>query len=160
MIHPHTRGLVMLGRADGVLNPSGVRFGSAELYSIIDAHFPDTIEDSIAVGQRRPNDDDESVVLFLLMKPGHKFTAKIVKQVKNAIGQGLSKRHVPRYVFETFDIPTTINFKKVELPVKQILCGKVVVPSSTLRNPESLQFYYRFVEVEKAAARALEEARL
>ncbi|KAF8243555.1 acetoacetyl-CoA synthase [Wilcoxina mikolae CBS 423.85] len=152
MLHPHTNGLVMLGRADGVLNPSGVRFGSSEIYSIIETYFSHEVADSIAVGQRRPRDLDESVVLFLLMKPGQKFTPRLVSRVKEAIAEGLSKRHVPRYVFETFDIPTTINFKKVELPVKQILCGKKVVPSSTLRNPESLEFYYRFEDIENVAA--------
>lgn len=152
MIHPRTHGLVMLGRADGVLNPSGVRFGSAEIYSIIDTHFPE-IADSIAVGQRRPKDLDEQVVLFLLMKPGHKVTPSLVKRIKAAIGRGLSKRHVPKYVFETPDIPTTINFKKVELPVKQILCGKRVVPSVTLRNPGSLDYFYQFVNIERAATR-------
>jgi acetoacetyl-CoA synthetase len=155
MIHPLTKGLVMLGRADGVLNPSGVRFGSAEIYSIIDTHFSAEVADSICVGQRRPRDLDESVVLFLLMKPGVKFSRQLVKRVKEAIARGLSKRHVPRYVFETFDIPTTINFKKVELPVKQILCGKKVKPSATLRNPEALEYYYQFVEIEEAAGRGM-----
>jgi acetoacetyl-CoA synthetase len=152
MLHPQTNGLVMLGRADGVLNPSGVRFGSSEIYSIIETYFSREIADSIVVGQRRPRDLDESVVLFLLMMPGQKFTPRLVARVKEAIAKGLSKRHVPRYVFETYDIPTTINFKKVELPVKQILCGKKVVPSSTLRNPKSLEFYYRFVDIENVAA--------
>ena len=105
MIHPGTRGLVMLGRADGVLNPSGVRFGSAELYSVLDTHFGDRIADSIAVGQRRARDNDERVVLFVLMKPGARFGRALVAAVKAAIGAALSKRHVPVHVFETFDIP-------------------------------------------------------
>ena len=151
MIHPRTHGLVMLGRADGVLNPSGVRFGSAELYSIIDSQFASEVAESVAVGQRRPHDLDEHVVLFLMMKPGRAFTASLVRRIKEAIAKGLTKRHVPKYVFETPDIPTTINFKKVELPIKQILCGKKVVPSNTLRNPESLDYYYRFVDIEKHA---------
>jgi acetoacetyl-CoA synthetase len=54
MIHPQTRQIMFLGRADGVLNPSGVRFGSAEIYSVIDIYFSDRISDSICVGQRRP----------------------------------------------------------------------------------------------------------
>ena len=69
---------MFLGRADGVLNPSGVRFGSAEIYSIVDVHFGDVIADSICVGQRRPNDEDERVMLFLLMKPGKAFTKSLV----------------------------------------------------------------------------------
>ena len=63
LIHPKTNGIYFLGRADGVLNPSGVRFGSAEIYNVIEAFFPDDVQDSICVGQRRPTDADESVLL-------------------------------------------------------------------------------------------------
>ncbi len=74
MIHPTTKALTFLGRADGVLNPSGVRFGSAEIYSVVEEKFPH-VADSICVGQRRPQDNDERVMLFLMMKPGEKFTS-------------------------------------------------------------------------------------
>lgn len=105
MIHPITKQIMFMGRADGVLNPSGVRFGSAEIYSVLEARFPDRIADSICVGQRRPSDDDESVMLFLLMKPGHKFSSMLVREVKEAIRKETSPRHVPKYVFETPEIP-------------------------------------------------------
>lgn len=106
MTHPVTKNLVFMGRADGVLNPSGVRFGSAEIYSVLEHGFP-MISDSICVGQRRPQDADESVLLFLLMKPGEKFTQNLVNDVKAAIRKELSARHVPKYVFETPDIPVS-----------------------------------------------------
>lgn len=150
MEHPITGQIFFLGRADGVLNPSGVRFGSAEIYSIIESQFP-SVSDSLCVGQRRPTDHDETVMLFLQMGPGHKFTPALVAAVQDAIGKGLSKRHIPRKVFETKSIPQTINGKKVELPVKQIVSGFKVKPSSTLANPESLDYYYQFaVDGEKA----------
>ncbi|OAX80687.1 acetoacetate-CoA ligase [Emergomyces africanus] len=152
MIHPTTKQIFFLGRADGVLNPSGVRFGSSEVYGILENKFANEISDSICVGQRRPRDSDETVMLFLLMRPGVKFTQKLVDDVKSAIRSGLSPRHVPKYVFETPEIPTTVNLKKVELPVKQIVSGKVIKPSGTLANPESLDFYYQFAEVEKLVA--------
>ncbi|KAI1614735.1 acetoacetate-CoA ligase [Exophiala viscosa] len=148
MIHPVTKQVMFLGRSDGVLNPSGVRFGSAEIYSIVEAKFADQISDSICIGQRRPTDTDERVILFLLMKPGHEFTPKLVREVKEAIRKETSPRHVPKFVFETEDIPTTVNGKKVELPVKQIVSGKVIKPSGTLLNPESLDYYYRFAKDE------------
>jgi acetoacetyl-CoA synthetase len=107
MVHPVTKQLFFLGRADGVLNPSGVRFGSAEIYSIIENRFGDRISDSICVGQRRPTDDDERVMLFLLMKPGVQFTPKLVREVKEAIRKETSPRHVPRFVFETKEIPVS-----------------------------------------------------
>ena len=107
MIHPQTRQIMFLGRSDGVLNPSGIRFGSADIYSVIDTYFPDTISDSICVGQRRPQDDDESVMLFLLMKCGKAFTPELVKEVKAVIRKEHSPRHVPKYVFETPEIPVS-----------------------------------------------------
>jgi acetoacetyl-CoA synthetase len=138
--------IFFLGRADGVLNPSGVRFGSAEIYSVIESHFPE-VADSVCVGQRRPTDNDETVLLFLLMAPGQKFTSGLTKQIQDKIASSLSKRHVPRHVFETKEIPQTINGKKVELPVKQIVSGMKVKPSSTLANPHSLEFYYQFADL-------------
>ncbi|KAK4622071.1 Acetoacetyl-CoA synthetase [Fulvia fulva] len=148
-IHPKTGQLFLHGRADGVLNPSGVRFGSAEIYNVIDINFVDEIQDSICVGQRRPQDMDESVMLFLLMKPGKKFSQALVNKVKDAIARDCGRRCVPKYVFETSEIPTTINLKKVELPVKQIVSGKTVKPSDTLANKDCLNFYYQFAKVEK-----------
>ncbi|KAI8961573.1 acetoacetyl-coenzyme A synthetase [Daldinia sp. FL1419] len=148
VFHPVTKNLTFLGRADGVLNPSGVRFGSAEIYSVLERNFADKVADSICVGQRRPQDSDESVMLFLLMRPGHKFDRKLVNEVKEAIKRELTKRHVPKYVFETPEIPTTVNLKKVELPVKQIVSGQIIKPSGTLLNPKSLDYYYQFAKVE------------
>jgi len=148
MVHPVTKQIFFLGRADGVLNPSGVRFGSAEIYNVIEQYCPQ-VQDSICVGQRRPTGHDETVLLFLMMAPGHKFSQAIVKDVKDAIARELSKRHVPKHVFETPEIPTTINLKKVELPVKQIVSGYVVKPSSTLMNPGCLKYYYQFADIEK-----------
>lgn len=109
VIHPITKNVTFMGRADGVLNPSGVRFGSAEVYSVLEKHFADKIADSICVGQRRPHDSDEAVMLFLLMRPGHQFDKKIVYEVKEAIKRDLSKRHVPKYVFETPEIPVSLS---------------------------------------------------
>ncbi|KAL7625105.1 hypothetical protein AAE478_004319 [Parahypoxylon ruwenzoriense] len=152
VFHPVTKNLTFLGRADGVLNPSGIRFGSAEIYSVLERNFADRVADSICVGQRRPQDNDESVMLFLLMRPGHKFDRKLVNEVKEAIKSELTKRHVPKYVFETPEIPTTVNLKKVELPVKQIVSGQIIKPSGTLLNPKSLDYYYQFAKVEELVA--------
>lgn len=108
-VHPITGQIFLLGRADGVLNPSGVRFGSAEIYNVIDLHFGEEVQDSICVGQRRPQDMDESVMLFLMMKPGKKFTQELVKKVKDAIGRDCGRRCVPKYVFETPEIPVSLH---------------------------------------------------
>lgn len=90
-----------------------MRFGSAEIYNVIEAFFGDDIQDSICVGQRRPLDHDESVVLFLLMKPGKRFSEALVKEVKQRIGKECSPRHVPKYVFETPEIPVSLPLKSL-----------------------------------------------
>lgn len=110
-ISSSTGGVMMLGRSDGVLNPCGVRFGSAEVYNIIE-RIPE-IEDSVCVGQVFGGCEDERVVLFLKMREGHEFGEAIVNKVKVAIRDALSPRHVPAFILETKAIPYTINGKKV-----------------------------------------------
>ncbi|OCK75425.1 acetoacetyl-synthase [Lepidopterella palustris CBS 459.81] len=143
-----TGGIMMLGRSDGVLNPSGVRFGSAEIYSVVRL-FP-SIVDSVCVGQRRPHDRDESVLLFLKLAPGAKRTQSLKDQLKAEIGKQLSRRHVPRYVFYVDDIPYSHVGKKLEILVKNIVCGRADGKSSVVANPECLRDYARFFDVEEA----------
>ncbi|CAF3486207.1 unnamed protein product [Fusarium graminearum] len=148
-VHPKTGHIHILGRSDGVLNPSGIRFGSADIYAVIEGGFATEVAESLCVGQRRPQDHDESVVLFLLMKPGVKFTVELANTIRERIAKELTKRHVPKYIFEVPDIPVTVNGKKVELPVKQIISGSNIKPSGTLLNPESLDYYYQFQKIEE-----------
>ncbi|KAM0264286.1 hypothetical protein ACHAQJ_000775 [Trichoderma viride] len=148
-IHPHTGAVLMLGRSDGVLNPSGVRFGSADIYAVLERCFPQEIAESLCVGQRRPQDLDERVVLFLLMRGGLTLDKKFVSKVKETIATELTKRHVPKYVFEIPEVPVTVNGKKVEMPVKSIISGKNIKPSGTLLNPQSLDHFYRYQKIEE-----------
>lgn len=123
------------GRADGVLNPSGVRFGSAEIYRVIEGQFSDEIADSICVGQRRPTDTDERVLLFLLMKPGAAFTASLVERVNRAIRSELSPRHVPLFTFETPEIPVR-SLTSRPLPEAETRTDYVLAPPPDHGQPE------------------------
>ncbi|KAJ6489561.1 hypothetical protein C8R47DRAFT_1273830 [Mycena vitilis] len=143
VVNPKTKGLMILGRSDGVLNPSGVRFGSAEIYSVLE-EFSSAVDDSLCVGQRRAQDKDERVLLFLKMRKGHKLDDRLITEIKVAIRKALSPRHVPSFVFETEDIPYTVNGKRIEIAVKQIVSGSNLKPSGTVANPESLQLYYKY----------------
>ncbi|XP_064392803.1 acetoacetyl-CoA synthetase-like [Halichondria panicea] len=145
VINSRTGGIVMLGRSDGTLNPAGVRFGSAEIYNIIE-HM-EGIADSLCVGQRISG-GDERVILFLKMTPGHSFSEDIVKKVKVQLRTQLSARHVPAVVLETTDIPYTINAKKVEVAVKKIISGEEVQQRGALANPQSLDLYYNIPELQ------------
>lgn len=122
-VHPQNGQIYLHGRADGVLNPSGVRFGSAEIYNVLEASdFGEEIADSVCVGQRRPQDMDESVMLFLMMKPGKKFTQELVGRVKEAIARDAGKRCVPKYVFETPEIPVSDAYHTTCTTPKADLC--------------------------------------
>jgi acetoacetyl-CoA synthetase len=106
VVNPATKGILILGRSDGVLNPSGVRFGSGEVYAVMD-QFKREIDDNLCVGQRRQHDKDETVLLFLKMRPGHPFTPDLENRIRIAVKTALSARHVPKYIFETEDIPVS-----------------------------------------------------
>uniref|UniRef100_A0A671FSP8 Acetoacetyl-CoA synthetase n=1 Tax=Rhinolophus ferrumequinum TaxID=59479 RepID=A0A671FSP8_RHIFE len=144
-INPKTGGIVMLGRSDGTLNPNGVRFGSSEIYNIVEAF--EEVEDSLCVPQYN-KDREERVVLFLKMAPGHAFRPDLVKRIRDAIRIGLSARHVPSLILETKGIPYTLNGKKVEVAVKQVIAGKAVEHRGAFLNPETLDLYQHIPELQ------------
>ncbi|KAG8934326.1 hypothetical protein FRC02_010183 [Tulasnella sp. 418] len=144
-------GLVMLGRSDGVLNPSGIRFGSSEIYDVLESRFgaskstpqSEVILDSLVVGQSIQGGTDERVVLFVYLPEGQTLSQELIKKIKTEIRSRRTARHVPEVVVQVSDIPYTLNAKKVEVPVKKILNGVDLnqINLTTLRNPESLAEY-------------------
>lgn len=110
-LNPTTGGLIMLGRSDGVLKPAGVRFGSAEIYNVLQENFPE-VEDALCIGRRRESDTDEIVVLFLKMAPRKQFSQDLARKIQTTVRTKLSARHVPAVVDECPDIPVTTNGKK------------------------------------------------
>ncbi|KAM5436235.1 putative acetoacetate--CoA ligase [Microsporum canis] len=150
-VNPATKGISMHGRSDGVLNPSGIRFGSAEIYAISEGpQFNTEIEDTLCVGRRRKDDKDEEVFLFIKMRNQtvNTLTPELEQRLRLAIRTGLSPRHVPRFVVQVPEIPVTINGKKVEIAVKKIISGNKVQVSATVANPKSLEFYEQFYRLE------------
>ncbi|EAW98474.1 acetoacetyl-CoA synthetase [Homo sapiens] len=144
-INPKTGGIVMLGRSDGTLNPNGVRFGSSEIYNIVESF--EEVEDSLCVPQYNKY-REERVILFLKMASGHAFQPDLVKRIRDAIRMGLSARHVPSLILETKGIPYTLNGKKVEVAVKQIIAGKAVEQGGAFSNPETLDLYRDIPELQ------------
>uniref|UniRef100_A0A2K6E0H2 Acetoacetyl-CoA synthetase n=1 Tax=Macaca nemestrina TaxID=9545 RepID=A0A2K6E0H2_MACNE len=144
-INPKTGGIIMLGRSDGTLNPNGVRFGSSEIYNIVESF--EEVEDSLCVPQYNKY-REERVILFLKMASGHAFQPDLVKRIRDAIRVGLSARHVPSLILETKGIPYTLNGKKVEVAVKQIIAGKAVEQGGAFSNPETLDLYRDIPELQ------------
>ncbi|KAI4132899.1 MAG: hypothetical protein LQ347_002390 [Umbilicaria vellea] len=109
--NPETGGMLMLGRSDGILKPSGVRFGSAEIYNILLMHYPE-VEDALCIGRRRETDTDETVVLFVKMAERKSYSQDLAERIQGTVKAELSARHVPGIVDECPEIPLTTNGKK------------------------------------------------
>lgn len=137
-------------------DPSGIRFGSSEIYAIVESPpFNALFSNTLCVGRRRPQDTDEAVFLFVVpASKNHSLTSSLRAELKASIRANLSARHVPRFIFEVPEIPVTINGKKVEVAVKRIISGKDVEASATVANPKSLELFKRFREVEREPGEA------
>ncbi|KAI1614123.1 putative acetyl-CoA synthetase [Exophiala viscosa] len=147
-----TKTLVILGRSDGVLNPSGIRFGTAEIYSIIERNFADQIQDSICVSQQRPQDEVERVFLFVRLKQGDRLSPTLDRAIRDQITKDLSRRHVPQYIAAMPELPYNVNGKKLEIPLKGVLSsGKEYLAKSRSPAEEKavLESYLPYHEVEK-----------
>ncbi len=127
-------GVKIFGRSDATLNPSGVRIGTAEIYRVVEAM--EEISDSIVVGQNREN--DVRVLLFVKPAPNVELTEDLKNKIKKNIRDNASPRHVPAFILPVSDIPCTLNGKKVELAVRNMIEGKPVTNRDALANPQAL----------------------
>jgi acetoacetyl-CoA synthetase len=142
LIHSDTGGVTFYGRSDAVLKPSGVRIGTAEIYTQME-RLPE-VADSLAVGQNFQ--DDQRVILFVKLAAGHTLTDELRDKIKKTLRENASPRHVPALILETPDIPYTLNMKKVESAVTNIINGRAVSNRDALMNPQSLEFYEQVAE--------------
>jgi acetoacetyl-CoA synthetase len=139
LIHSDTGGITFYGRSDAVLKPSGVRIGTAEIYAQMEK-LPE-IADSLAVGQNYQ--EDQRVILFVKLAPDTLLTEDLKEKIRTTLRENASPRHVPALILETPDIPYTLNMKKVESAVTNILNGRAVSNRDALTNPGSLEYYER-----------------
>jgi acetoacetyl-CoA synthetase len=142
LIHNDTGGITFYGRSDAVLKPSGVRIGTAEIYAQME-RLPE-IADSLAVGQNIH--DDQRVILFVKLAAGYSLTEELKDKIRRTLRENASPRHVPAVILETPDIPYTLNMKKVESAVTNILNGRAVSNRDALINPGSLEYYEQVLE--------------
>jgi acetoacetyl-CoA synthetase len=128
-------GLVIYGRSDAVLNPGGVRIGTAEIYRQVEKL--DDILESIAVGQNW--DGDVRVVLFVRLRDGVVLDDALQQRIRDTIRAHTTPRHVPAKILAVTDIPRTISGKIVELAVRKVIHGEEVDNTDALANPEALE---------------------
>ena len=130
-------GMVIHGRSDAVLNPGGVRIGTAEIYRQVE-RIDDVVE-SIVIGQQWQ--DDVRVVLFVVLRPGVTLDDALEAGIRKSIRDNTTPRHVPARIVQVADIPRTISGKIVELAVRNVVHGQPVKNTDALANPEALELY-------------------
>ena len=135
-------GVIIHGRSDAVLNPGGVRIGTAEIYRQVEK--VEEVLDSICIGQEW--DDDVRVVLFVVLREGIHLTDQLKQKIRQTIRANTTPRHVPAKLIQVADIPRTISGKIVELAVRQVVHGQKVKNTDALANPQALAL---FRELEK-----------
>ena len=124
-----------------MLNPGGVRIGTAEIYRQVEKI--DEVEESVAIGQLWPPDHptDTRVVLFVRLRPGFVLDEKMAEKIKTRIRENTTPRHVPEKIIQVADIPRTKNGKVVELAVKAAVNGMPAGNTDALANPEALDLF-------------------
>jgi acetoacetyl-CoA synthetase len=130
-------GLVIYGRSDAVLNPGGVRIGTAEIYSAVEGL--EEVVEALAVGQDWQ--DDVRVVLFVRLKAGCELDEPLRKKIRDTIRANTTPRHVPAKVVAVADLPRTLSGKITELAVRNVIHGLPVKNVDALANPQALKHF-------------------
>ncbi len=128
-------GVVIYGRSDAVLNPGGVRIGTAEIYRQVET-LPEIVE-SLCIGQDW--DNDVRVVLFVRLRDGTTLDDALQKRIRDTIRANTTPRHVPARIVAVGDIPRTLSGKIVELAVRNVVHGRAVENTDALANPQALE---------------------
>jgi len=135
---------VIEGRSDSTLNRQGIRFGTSELYAVVEQQ-PEVL-DSLVIGLELPG-GGYSMPLFVVLAPGIELDVALSARINGAIREALSQRHVPDEIVAVPAIPRTLSGKKLEVPVKRILLGRpledVAAPGATA-DPRALDFFVEF----------------
>src|SRR5262245_38294184 len=138
-------GVVIYGRSDAVLNPGGVRIGTAEIYRQVE-QLPDVVE-SLVIGQQW--EGDERIVLFVKLRDGLTLDRERADAIRAHIRTNTSPRHVPARIVQVTDIPRTKSGKIVELAVRDVVHGRTVKNREALANPEALAQFENRAELQQ-----------
>ncbi|GLK89710.1 acetoacetate--CoA ligase [Pseudomonas turukhanskensis] len=136
--------LIIHGRSDAVLNPGGVRIGTAEIYRQVEK--VEEVLESIAIGQQWQG--DVRVVLFVRLRDGVTLDDDLKARICEVIRANTTSRHVPAKVIAVADIPRTISGKIVELAVRNVVHGQPVKNTDALANPEALKLFEGLAELQ------------
>ncbi len=137
-------GVVIYGRSDAVLNPGGVRIGTAEIYSAVES-MPQVAE-ALAIGQEW--EGDVRVVLFVRLQPGYELDDALRREIRATIRTATTARHVPAKIIAVPDIPRTLSGKITELAVRNVVHGLPVKNVDALANPGALEHFRDLPELQ------------
>jgi acetoacetyl-CoA synthetase len=137
-------GLVIYGRSDAVLNPGGVRIGTAEIYRQVEKL--DEVVESIAIGQKWK--DDVRVVLFVILRDGVRLDDDLQARIRKITRENTTPRHVPAKIVAVPEIPRTKSGKIVELAVRAVVHNDAVRNTEALANPEALAYFADIPELQ------------
>jgi acetoacetyl-CoA synthetase len=140
-------GMIIYGRSDAVLNPGGVRIGTAEIYRQVDSI--DAVLESLAIAQDWPpqHPTDVRIVLFVRLREGMRLDDELMETIRKRIRDQASPRHVPARIVQVSDIPRTKSGKIVEIAVRNVVHGRAVGNLEALANPEALDEFRDRVEL-------------
>ncbi len=139
-------GCVIFGRSDATINRHGLRMGTSELYSAVEA-LPEVM-DSMVVDLEYLG-KDSYMPLFVVLRPGTAFDDALRKRINDAIKTALSPRFIPNEIFQVAEIPRTLSGKKQELPIKKLMLGhplEKVVNKDAMANPGCLDWYVNLAQ--------------
>ncbi|WP_249594015.1 acetoacetate--CoA ligase [Peribacillus frigoritolerans] len=139
---------IIYGRSDSTLNRYGVRIGTSEIYSVVEAI--ESVHDSIIVNLDLPQ-GRFFMPIFVILKPGMELDDAIKKEITDTIRKKCSPRHVPDEIFQVEAIPYTLTGKKMEVPIRKILMGaqeNKATNRDAMANPGSLDYFLDFARSE------------
>jgi acetoacetyl-CoA synthetase len=137
-------GVIIHGRSDAVLNPGGVRIGTAEIYRQVEQ--VDEVLESLVIGQRW--EGDVRIVLFVRLRDGVSLDPALTAAIVDRIRRNATPRHVPAKIVQVGDIPRTRSGKIVELAVSSVVHGEPVNNREALANPEALDGFASLPDLE------------
>jgi acetoacetyl-CoA synthetase len=135
---------IIYGRSDATINRHGLRMGTSELYSAVEA-LPEVLDTMVVDLEYLGR--ESYMPLFVVLRPGHTLDGAMKSKINDAIKTALSPRFVPNEILQVAEIPRTLSGKKQELPIKKLLLGQPlekVVNKDAMANPGCLGWYVDF----------------
>ena len=142
---------VIYGRSDATINRHGLRMGTSELYSAVEA-LPEVLDAMVVDLEYLGR--DSYMPLFVVLREGLTLDEAMTAKINGAIRTALSPRFLPNAIFQVAEIPRTLSGKKQELPIKKLLLGQPlekVINKEAMANPGCLDWYVAFAKTHAKA---------